>query len=127
MSTKTILLMNDEPHVREVIELCLTDLAGWNVINADSLLEALQKATIEHPDAIFMDISMRCIDGFKLIKKLRKNPQTQTIPIVILSYRTRWINPQFLDQYQIAGVISKPFNIIMLPVEIATMLCWQLR
>ncbi|MCC5637072.1 response regulator [Nostoc sp. CHAB 5844] len=127
MSPKTILLMNDESHIREIIELCLTDLAGWNVITADSLLEALQKAKIEHPDAIFMDLSMHCIDSLKLINKLRKNPQTQAIPIVMLSYQTQRINPQFLEHYQIAGIIPKPFNILMLPVQIAKMLCWSSR
>ncbi|WP_179071910.1 response regulator [Nostoc sp. C057] len=56
--SKTILLIDDELNVREIVKLCLQDLAGWNVVTADSPLEGLQSAVRDSPDAIVLDISI---------------------------------------------------------------------
>ncbi|WP_199345126.1 MULTISPECIES: response regulator [Nostoc] len=125
MTTKTILLIDDELNVREIVELCLKDLAGWNVLTADSPLQGLQSAVGDSPDAIVLDISISGIDTFKLMNKLRNNPDTQTIPIVLLSANVRWLDSQFLRNYQIAGVILKPFDPVNLPAQIAKLLNWD--
>ena len=59
ISSKTILLIDDELNVREIVKFCLQDLAGWNVVTADSPLEGLQNAVRDSPDAIVLDISIR--------------------------------------------------------------------
>ncbi|MBD2337915.1 response regulator [Calothrix sp. FACHB-156] len=125
ISAKSILLIDDEVYVREMIELCLQDVAGWNVIIADSLLEGLQKAGLNHPDAIVMDVSMYSIDSFKFLSKLKNHPETQAIPVVLLSAKLRWLDTQFLQQYQITGVIPKPFNPLKLHIQIAKILAWD--
>ncbi|BAY32874.1 two-component response regulator [Nostoc carneum NIES-2107] len=125
LSTKTILLIDDEVYVREMIELCLQDVAGWNVIIADSLLEGLHKAGLKHPDAIVIDLSMYSIDSFKFLSKLKNHPETQAIPIVLLSVGVQWLDTKFLQQYQITGVIPKPFNPLKLHIQIAKILGWD--
>ncbi|MBD2519408.1 response regulator [Nostoc sp. FACHB-973] len=125
MTTKTILLIDDELNVREIVELCLKDLAGWNVLTADSPLQGLQSAVGDSPDAIVLDISISGIDTFKLMNKLRNNPDTQAIPIVLLSANVRWLDSQFLRNYQISGVILKPFDPVNLPAQIAKLLSWD--
>ncbi|MCC5637067.1 response regulator [Nostoc sp. CHAB 5844] len=125
ITTKTILLIDDELNVREIVELCLQDLAGWNVVTADSPLQGLQRAVLDSPDAIVIDWSMHGMDGFKLIKQLKSHPQTQAIPLVLLSAKARWINSQIIQEYQIAGVILKPFNPVTLPAQIAKILSWD--
>ncbi|MBD2229881.1 response regulator [Calothrix anomala] len=125
MSTKTILLIDNELYVREIVELCLTDLAGWNVVVADSLLEGIQKAKIEHPDAIVMDLSMHCMNCFQCINEFRDKPENQKIPIVLMSAAVRWLEPEFLRQHKIAGVIFKPFNPLQIPVQLAKILGWD--
>lgn len=125
ISTKTILLIDDEFNVRELVELCLQDLAGWNVVTADSLIKALQKVVVYQPDAIILDWSMRSMDGLKFIKKLREDSETQSIPLILLSAKVRWIDSQILQQYQVAGVVLKPFDPIKLPSQIAQILSWD--
>jgi len=68
---------------------------------------------------------MRAMDGFKFIKKLRSHPQTQATPLVLLSAKARWIDSQFLQKYQVAGIILKPFDPMTLPSKIAKILCWD--
>ncbi len=127
MATKTILLIDDELNVREIVELCLQDLGGWNVITADSPLEGLHSAVRDLPDAIVLDISISGIDSFKLMNKLRNNPDTQAIPVVLLSAKVRWLDSQILRKHQIAGVILKPFDPVKLPAQIAKLLNWDAK
>jgi CheY-like chemotaxis protein len=125
MSTKTILLIVNELYVRELVELCLTDLAGWYVVVADSILEGIQKAEIEHPDAIVLDLSIHSINCFHYLNEFRNKPENQAIPIVLMSASVRWLEPEFLKQNNIAGVISKPFNPLEIPVQFAQILDWD--
>ncbi|MBD2202358.1 response regulator [Calothrix sp. FACHB-1219] len=123
LATKTILLLDDEVNVRELVELCLKDLGGWMVLTADSPFLALQKAESNSPDAIVLDLSMR--GSFMFLQQLRRNIKTQDIPVVLLSATARWLDPQFMQEYQVVGIILKPFNPVTLPVEIATILNWD--
>ncbi|WP_228039037.1 response regulator [Nostoc sp. LEGE 12450] len=120
------MLIDDELNVREIVKLCLQDLAGWNVVTADSPLEGLQSAVRDSPDAIVLDISIRDTASFELINKIRNDPETQAIPVVLLSAKVRWLNSQILRQYQVAGVILKPFDPVTLPAQIAILLGWDL-
>ncbi|MEH1783283.1 MAG: response regulator [Nostoc sp.] len=122
---KTILLIDDELNVREIVKFCLQDLAGWNVVTADSPLEGLQNAVRHSPDAIVLDISIRDMASFELMNKLRNNSETQAIPLVLLSAKARWLDSQILRQYQVAGVILKPFNPVTLPAQVAQLLGWD--
>ncbi|MEH1909514.1 MAG: response regulator [Nostoc sp.] len=125
ITDKTILLIDDELNVREIVKFCLQDLAGWNVVTADSPLEGLQNAIRHSPDAIVLDISIRDVDSFELMNKLKNNPETQIIPVVLLSAKARWLDSQILRQYQVAGVILKPFNPVTLPAQVAQLLGWD--
>ncbi|BAZ28625.1 two-component response regulator [Cylindrospermum sp. NIES-4074] len=125
ITTKTILLIDDEVSVREIVELCLQDLGGWNVVVADSPLNGLHRAAIEHPDAIILDLSLRGMNLLNFMDKLRNNPETQAIPVVLLSAKARWLDSQILRQYQIAGVILKPFDPVTLAIKIAILLGWD--
>ncbi|MFN6484982.1 MULTISPECIES: response regulator [unclassified Nostoc] len=122
---KTILLIDDELNVREIVQFCLQDLAGWNVLTADSPLEGLQNAVHHSPDAIVLDISIRDLANFDFMNKLRNHPETQAIPVVLLSAKARWLDSQILQQYQVAGVIPKPFNPVTLPAQVAQLLGWD--
>ena len=125
ISGKTILLIDDELNVREIVKFCLQDLAGWDVVTADSPLEGLQNAVRHSPDAIVLDISIRDMASFEFMNKLRNNPETQAIPVVLLSAKARWLDSQILRQYQVAGVILKPFNPVTLPAQVAQLLGWD--
>lgn len=125
MTTKRILLIDDETNVREVVQACLNDLAGWDVLPVASGQEGLEQALTVQPDAIVLDVSMPGMDGFAFLAQLRANPLTQSIPVVLLTAKAQWINPQQLRQLGVAEALAKPFNPVTLPQQIALALGWK--
>ncbi|MGI0484413.1 response regulator [Pantanalinema rosaneae CENA516] len=126
MSVKRILVVDDEANVREVVQACLRDLGGWEVLEAASGREGLTIAAIEQLDAIVLDLMMPEMDGLAFLRALHSNPQTQTIPVVMLTAKTAWIDANGVGQSGAKGAISKPFNPITLHQEIAEVLGWDI-
>lgn len=123
MTARVILLINDEALVREVIELCLQDLAGWQVFSVASRSEGLKIAYTEQLDAIVLDIS--CLDSLMFLQQLKANPATKSIPVVLLTDREKRFTTQQLQQFTIAGVVEQPFMPLDLRDRIATFLGWN--
>lgn len=124
MIAKLVLLVDNEANVREVVQACLQDLGGWDVQSVASAQEGLDRAVAVQPDAIVLDVSMLEIDGLAFLQKLRANPVTQLIPVVLLTAKARWFTPHQLQSFGVAGAIAKPFNPILLTNEIANALGW---
>jgi len=79
-----ILLVDDDPDFLEATKQIL--LANrFEVITAKDGDEGIQKARIENPDLIFLDVIMPGKDGYTVCYELRKNPQTRPIPIIMLT------------------------------------------
>ena len=127
MTTKTILLIHKDPNIGEVIQACLTDLAGWNVRVASSTPEGLREASLYQPDAIIFEVSGGEIDGLLFLKQLRAQPVTQGIPVVIITLKAKWSNLQqsWFQKYQVRAVRVNPLDPAMLSVEIAKVLGWD--
>lgn len=128
MTTKTILLIHKDPNIGEVIEACLTDLAGWNVLVASSTSEGLRQASIYRPDAIVLEVSGGEIDCLAFLEQLRSQPAIEEIPVVLLTLKTKWSHLQqtWFQKYQVAGAIVNPLDPGMLSVQIAKVLGWDL-
>ncbi|NJO43409.1 MAG: response regulator [Cyanobacteria bacterium CRU_2_1] len=126
MATKSILLIDDEASIRELVQVCLSDLAGWNVLTVASAQEGLKHLAVECPDAILLDVLMPGMDAITFIHKLRESPSARSIPIILLTVRARWFTPQKLQQLGVVDAIAKPFNPVTLPDAIAHALGWDL-
>jgi PAS domain S-box-containing protein len=81
---KTILVVDDEANIRLFIKHELTT-KGHNVIEAAGGKEAVELARRHHPDLITLDIMMPGLDGFDVTAVLKNDPQTATIPILIIT------------------------------------------
>ncbi len=84
-STARILLIDDNADMRDYIKRLLETY--WQVEVANDGYSALASIEQQLPDLILSDIMMPGLDGFELVKNLRNNPVTQTIPIILLSAR----------------------------------------
>lgn len=126
ITTKTLLVINSEPNVQEVVQACLMDLGGWKVLTAGSLLEGLGQAVLHPPDAIILEISKTGIDEYRVLEQLRAHPETQTIPVVLMTARAKWLDSKLLQRYQVAGVIANSLDPAMLPERVANLLGWDL-
>lgn len=125
MATKTILLIDDEESVRELVHVCLQDLAGWDVVAVSSAQEGLKQLEIQAPDAILLDILMPGMDAITFLQRLHESPAACSTPVILLTVRARWFTPQKLQQLGVVKAIAKPFNPVTLPDIIANSLGWE--
>ncbi|XGW00132.1 MAG: response regulator [Leptolyngbya sp. BL-A-14] len=124
MTTKRILVVDDEASIREVVTLCLRRLGGWDVLTAASGQEALQQVQAELPDAIVLDVMMPEMDGFTFLKYLRADTAAQNIPVVLLTANSYLPDPQLFPKLGIVLTIPKPFQPLELVQQIAQVMDW---
>lgn len=79
-----ILIAEDEPDIRDLIRFTLT-FAGYQVVAAANGEEALEKARLEIPDLIMMDVRMPKMTGYEACLEMKKDAQIKHIPVVFLS------------------------------------------
>jgi CheY-like chemotaxis protein len=79
-----ILVVEDNPHVRELLEVTLR-FKGYPVISVQDGQEALERISSEPPALLITDILMPKMDGYNLAYQLRKDPKTAHIPIIFIS------------------------------------------
>jgi two-component system alkaline phosphatase synthesis response regulator PhoP len=84
MAKATILVVDDEEDIRELVELNLAR-EGYQVLCCETGEQALQEAGSKLPNLIILDLMLPGIDGLEVCKKLRSDPKTESIPIVMLT------------------------------------------
>ena len=109
MPAKTLLIVDDEPHVRHMLDYKLVR-AGFSVITATNGVDALRLVREHHPDLIITDLQMPGGDGLSLCLKLCEQPDTATIPVIMLTARGYKVPPSDLVRTNIKGLVPKPFS-----------------
>lgn len=86
MTTKShsVLLVEDDESIREVTELSL-ELAGYEVLSCPDGLAALDEMRRCVPDLVLSDVVMPKMDGFELLRTVRRSPFWHTLPFVVMS------------------------------------------
>lgn len=121
---KQILVIDDEEHIREVTQLCLEMIGGWEVITASSGNEGLVKAEVNQPDAILLDVMMPDMDGTTTFQQLRTNRATQHIPVILLTAKLQAADQRRFTDLGVNAVIAKPFDPTILAEQVSTVLGW---
>ena len=122
MIGKQILIVDDEEYLRELIQACLEDLAGWNTLVAASGQECLQILQTEKPNAILLDISMPGMDGFAVYARLRSDPITRAIPVILLTAKVLPSDLTKFTEMGVDGIVPKPFEPTTLMEKVAEIL-----
>ncbi len=84
MATKTILLVEDQIEFLAVQKHYL-ERNGYQVISAENGIEAIRRARESLPNVILMDLSMPKLDGLTATRKLKEDPTTSNIPVILLT------------------------------------------
>jgi CheY-like chemotaxis protein len=126
MSTKRILVVDNEQYIQEVAKICLETVAGWEVITASSGKEGIIEAEKHQPDAILLDVMMPDMDGLTAFKHLQENPQTKEIPVILLTAKIQATDRRRYAQLGMKTAIAKPFNPLELAGQVAAALGWSL-
>ena len=79
-----ILEVDDEAAIRRVVGMLLAQ-AGYHVILAEYGQIGYRKAQSDQPDLILLDLMMPVVDGFEVLRRLKGNPSTSHIPVIILT------------------------------------------
>jgi CheY-like chemotaxis protein len=127
MTTKRILVVDNEQYIQEVTKICLETVASWEVLLASSGSECLRQAEAEQPDAILLDVMMPGMDGMTTFQKLQENPATQAIPVILLTAKIQSSDRRRYAQMGLTAAIAKPFDPLDLAGQIATALGWTLE
>lgn len=80
----SVLVVDDVEDTRELYQRFF-QFQGARVITAGDGVSAVQAAVVEHPDAIVLDLAMPGMTGWEVIERLKRNPSTRGIPIIVLS------------------------------------------
>ena len=106
---KKILVVEDEPHIIKLISFILKS-SGYDVIEAEIGAAGLKKAKTEKPDMIILDVMMPKMDGFEVAKKLKADPATRNIPILMLSSKAQFEDKMKGIDSGATDYITKPFD-----------------
>lgn len=105
---RRVLIVDDEPAVREMLAVAL-EMAGFEVTEADNTATALNQVASSIPDLMLIDWMMPQVSGLELCRRLRRNPDTASIPLILLTARgeedAKIKGLEVADDY-----ITKPFS-----------------
>lgn len=106
---KTVLIVDDEAAIREMVSLAL-ETAKFNVLEASDSQEGRAIIIDSQPDVVLLDWMMPGTTGLELLRRLRRDPLTEKIPVILLTAKTS-------EDSKITGLdsgaddfISKPFS-----------------
>lgn len=109
MSTKKILVVDDEPGIVELLESRLK-ATGYQVSIAFDGVEALDKAKKEKPDLIILDLMLPKMDGYKVCALLKRDARYAKIPIVMFTARAQEEDRRMGLEAGADGYLTKPFD-----------------
>lgn len=119
--TERILVVDDDPDILQFVRLNL-ELDGFDVDLAGGGREALEMAAAAPPDLMLLDVMMPEIDGLTVLRRLRSDPGTANIPVIVLTARS-------LAEDRVKGLdlgaddyITKPFDLEELIARVRTVL-----
>lgn len=107
--SKTILAVDDERHIVRLVQVNL-ERQGYRVLVAYDGREALEKIAQERPDLVVSDVMMPYMDGFELLRTLKRNPSTRDIPIILLTAKAMDADVAAGWQSGADCYLTKPFN-----------------
>ncbi|MBI1813876.1 MAG: response regulator [Deltaproteobacteria bacterium] len=112
-----ILVVEDEPDIMRIITHALT-AAGYRVVHAYGGEDAIRKVKSQRPDLVLTDLAMPKVSGVEVIQAIKKDPETQHIPILAVTAHVWDGIAQSAGQVGVNGFIPKPFNMKQLLLEV---------
>lgn len=117
--SKSVLIVDDEAHIRLLLEMMLEDLEddGLQLIMATDGQEGLDKVRDCHPNLVFLDVMLPKINGFEVCRTIKKEWQMDDITVVLLTARGQREDLHHGREVGADRYVTKPFN----PDELLTL------
>jgi two-component system, cell cycle response regulator DivK len=117
MAGETVLIVEDNLVNQKLLVMVLR-VHGYRLLTAVDGEEAVATATHEHPDLILMDLQLPKMNGYTATKILKKQPDTENIPVVALTAHARSEERDIAFQLGFCGYITKPIDTRLFPVQV---------
>ena len=114
-----ILYVEDDDDIRQVSQVALEDVGGYEVKLCESGQRALDTVTSFNPDLILLDVMMPDMDGIETFQKLQERGALENVPVILMTAK---VHPEEMARYREMGVfdvIPKPFDPMSVSEEIA--------
>ena len=121
MPNETILAVDDEVHILELISFNLK-AAGYHVVTALTGEEALKRCEVERPSLVLLDIMLPGIDGLEVCRRLKGDRMTSNIPIIMLTARGDEVDKILGLELGADDYITKPFSVRELGARVKSLL-----
>jgi chemosensory pili system protein ChpA (sensor histidine kinase/response regulator) len=108
-AVRTVLLVDDSVSVRKFVGQML-ERAGFRVVTANDGVEALERLTDLTVDVVITDLEMPRLNGYELIRDLRRRPKTREVPIAVLTTRAGDKHLQLARQLGVEHYVTKPVD-----------------
>ncbi|MBN2406449.1 MAG: response regulator [Elusimicrobia bacterium] len=109
MTYKRILVIDDDDTLAEVLKIRL-QMQGYEVMVATNGKDGMRQVRQERPDLVILDITLPDVDGFYLCELLKNNPETQDIPVIMLTGRDMGHDFDMAMEKKADWYIVKPFD-----------------
>jgi CheY-like chemotaxis protein len=121
-SEKTILVVDDEPDVREFLSACIKD-AGFQVKTAEDGVDGLEKIEKYMPDLVTVDMVMPRRSGINLIRKLKKDKNMANIPVIVITAHAQdEFGEEDISKFEGFATHLKPRYIMEKPITPVTLI-----
>jgi two-component system OmpR family response regulator len=122
---KQILYVEDEPDIRDIAQLALEAIGGFEVTLCESGKEALKALSHFRPQLILLDVMMPGMDGPTTFSAIRELPRGRDIPVIFMTAKVQAHEIAAYKAMGSIGVISKPFDAMLLASQIQEL--WENR
>ena len=123
---QVIVVADDFEALRHLWRIALSH-SGFDVIEASTGAEALDLSTRHVPAAVVMDLAMPVMDGIEATRRLKRDPRTLDVPVIMVSAHTADTHRRAAEDAGCAGFLSKPTDIGDLIAELRRVLAGVYR
>lgn len=107
--TVTVLVVDDDPVIQRLLRVNF-EMEGYEVLVAVDGVDGLERARAEHPDIVVLDIMMPRMSGLDVAKSLKADPDTASIPVLLLSAKAQEADLVAGDESGADDYLTKPFD-----------------
>lgn len=106
---RRILIVEDSAVIRRLIEVCLRP-AHLDIVMREDGPAGLAAATSEAPDLMVLDIGLPEMDGWEVLDRLRSDPRTKSLPVLVLTAHAEEESRRRADEGGADAFVTKPFQ-----------------